>query len=169
MALLKFEQEFDRAIPGQAFPNGFEGEAWMDHWCHNCEHSEGSDGCVLIAVAMLGKVPYDWEIYSPGKLKLRYLCHDYMPRADSGTPAVAEPEPERGPEMSNPLVLNEQDRRLNVEARIMAVVTSFGGQRIVAGEQMETMIRRLSDLAEDLSRAGFLPAPVAGSVTGSDS
>lgn len=54
-------------------------------------------------------------------------------------------------------LLNEPDRRENVRGRLLSVVSSFGGQTIVAGEQMEQMVARLADEAEALARDGYLP------------
>lgn len=55
--------------------------------------------------------------------------------------------------------LSEADRRLNVVSRLLAVVSGFGGQTIVAGEPMERMVGELADEAEGLALDGFLPPP----------
>jgi hypothetical protein len=61
--------------------------------------------------------------------------------------------------------LSETDRRMNVETRLLMIVSSFGGERIIAGERMEAMVKQLADQAESLSREGFLPEPTDGRVT----
>jgi hypothetical protein len=56
--------------------------------------------------------------------------------------------------------LSEADRRLNVESRLLGIVSGFGGQRLVADNPaMPSMIGQLADEAEALAREGFLPAP----------
>jgi hypothetical protein len=55
--------------------------------------------------------------------------------------------------------LSETDRRLNVESRLLAIVSSFGGERIIAGPRMEEMVGELADQTEQLAREGLLPAP----------
>jgi hypothetical protein len=56
--------------------------------------------------------------------------------------------------------LSESDRRLNVESRLLAVVSGFGGERLVADNpRMPELVRQLADEAEALAREGFIPAP----------
>ncbi len=58
--------------------------------------------------------------------------------------------------------MSEPDRRLNVESNLLAVVSSYGGERIVAGPRMEELVRELADMTESLARGGFLPAAEPG-------
>lgn len=53
--------------------------------------------------------------------------------------------------------LSESDRRLNVESRLLAIVSTYGGERIVAGAAMERMVAQLADEVDTLAREGFLP------------
>lgn len=64
-------------------------------------------------------------------------------------------------EVGGPVVikLTEEERRLNVEARILAVVSSYGGKPIVAGPVMSEMVQQLMDVADTLARDGLLPPP----------
>ena len=56
--------------------------------------------------------------------------------------------------------LSEDDRRLNVTGNLHAVVSNFGGERLVADNPaMPRMVEQLADAAEELARAGFLPDP----------
>lgn len=56
--------------------------------------------------------------------------------------------------------LNETDRRLTVESRLLGVISSYGGQRIVADNPaMPQLVSDLSDMVERLSFEGLLPAP----------
>lgn len=56
--------------------------------------------------------------------------------------------------------LSESDRRLNVTGHILAVVSNFGGQRLVADNPaMARMVEQLSDAAEEMARDGLLPTP----------
>lgn len=54
--------------------------------------------------------------------------------------------------------LSESDRRLNVEMRLKAVVSRFGGQMIVAGPAMDSMVEKIADAAEAMAREGFFEA-----------
>ncbi len=56
--------------------------------------------------------------------------------------------------------LSEQERRLNVEFRLRAVVSNFGGQYIAHGPAMDDMITQLADTAENMSLVGLLPPTV---------
>lgn len=53
--------------------------------------------------------------------------------------------------------LSEEERRLNVTSRLLAVVSMFGGQYIVASPQMNDMVEKLADAAQELARRGLLP------------
>lgn len=57
------------------------------------------------------------------------------------------------------LQLTEQERVLNVRTQLLDVITSFGGQRIIAGEPMENMVSQLIEQVDELARNGFLPLP----------
>lgn len=59
--------------------------------------------------------------------------------------------------MPLPFPLSEEERRLNVTSRLLAVVSSFGGQHIVAGPDMDAMVANLADTVDDLARDGLLP------------
>ena len=39
--------------------------------------------------------------------------------------------------------LSESDRRLNVESRILAIISNHGGERIIAGPEMERLVTEL--------------------------
>lgn len=54
--------------------------------------------------------------------------------------------------------LSESDRRLNVESRLLAIVSMFGGQHIVASPAMDHMVAQLADETEALALEGFLPS-----------
>ncbi len=82
MSLLPFEQELQRASPGPAFSNGFEGDAWMDYWCSNCRHCLPQGSCELITVALLGQVPFPWERLVANSLHKRYVCHEFSSRVE---------------------------------------------------------------------------------------
>ncbi|NMO52002.1 hypothetical protein HH310_12440 [Actinoplanes sp. TBRC 11911] len=58
--------------------------------------------------------------------------------------------------------LSEADRRLNIEGRLHAVVSGYGGEQIIAGPAMAEMVHHLANATELLARDGFLrPAPPA--------
>lgn len=45
------------------FANGTEGDVWMSHWCEGCAHDtveQGTGGCPLLMVAILGCKPAEW-------------------------------------------------------------------------------------------------------------
>lgn len=79
MALLSFEQEYERAADERPFANGFEGESWMAHWCEMCVNSRLPDDCPLIGVALLGKTPQPWWLIDKRSLKARFACQEYQP------------------------------------------------------------------------------------------
>ncbi len=56
-----------------------------------------------------------------------------------------------------PYELSEEERRLNLETRLLAIVSSFGGQQIIAGQPMADMVNQLADAVEALGRDGYLP------------
>lgn len=60
--------------------------------------------------------------------------------------------------------LDESDRRLNVEGAILAVVSNFGGERLVADNPaMPRLVVQLADEFDALVADGrFLRAPRAG-------
>lgn len=59
--------------------------------------------------------------------------------------------------MSRP-PLSESDRRLNVEFRLLAIVSTYGGERIVADNPaMDRMVKQLADEVDALAREGFVP------------
>jgi hypothetical protein len=57
--------------------------------------------------------------------------------------------------------LSEADRRLNVEGVILAVVSNYGGERLVADNPaMPRLVSQLADEFDALALAGrFLPQP----------
>lgn len=81
MAVLTFSEEMDRARMLAAFSNGFEGDAWMGHWCETCVLF---DGCVLVDVALLGRTPQAWQEDQPFGLASRYVCAEYTREATDG-------------------------------------------------------------------------------------
>lgn len=52
--------------------------------------------------------------------------------------------------------LSPADRRLNIESRLLARLTMYGGERIIAGPRMEALIKDLADETERLAHEGFL-------------
>jgi hypothetical protein len=58
--------------------------------------------------------------------------------------------------------LNDADKRMNVESRLLAVLSSYGGQTIVASPAMERLIAEQTDDVYDLAREGFLPPREVG-------
>lgn len=55
--------------------------------------------------------------------------------------------------------LSPADRRLNIESRLLAALTMYGGERIIAGPRMESLIKDLADETVKLAREGFLSPP----------
>lgn len=47
---------------------------------------------------------------------------------------------------------------MNVESRLLGVVSSYGGQQIISSPSMTEMVRRLASEAEQMAREGWLPA-----------
>ena len=58
--------------------------------------------------------------------------------------------------------LSPADRRLNIESRLLAALTMYGGERIVAGPRMDSLINDLADETEKLAAEGFLRGPESG-------
>lgn len=59
----------------------------------------------------------------------------------------------------------DSERRINVEFRLRAVVSNYGGERIVADNPaIERMIRQLADEAEALARDGLLLGDDSGHI-----
>lgn len=82
MTVPDFADAYDTSLPGPAFSNGYEGEAWMAAWCARCANSSADeDGCALTDVAMLGRVPAAWTELENGSLQNRYLCRHWEPAA----------------------------------------------------------------------------------------
>lgn len=52
--------------------------------------------------------------------------------------------------------LSPAERRHNIESRLLARLTMYGGERIVDGHRMQSLIRDLADETERLAREGFL-------------
>lgn len=59
---------------------------------------------------------------------------------------------------------NDADRRLTVETMLLAIVSTYGGQTIIADEAMQRMVGELADTVYELARNGQLPdpEPIAG-------
>ncbi len=62
-------------------------------------------------------------------------------------------------QIASRLRLSPADVRLNVTSRLIAVVSNYGGERIVAGPAMDRLAHDLADEAEALAREGFLRCP----------
>ena len=60
-------------------------------------------------------------------------------------------------------VISEDDRKLNITSRLLAVLSNYGGQRIIAGPTMEQLVDQLAAEADHLAREGYLPATGAPS------
>lgn len=73
MALLSYDEEYERAHDVSPFSNGFEGETWMDLWCVDCAKEPD---CPLLVVALMGRTPRPWTERQPMSLN-RYTCHEY--------------------------------------------------------------------------------------------
>ena len=57
-----------------------------------------------------------------------------------------------------PSELSESDRRMNVESRILAVVSGYGGERLVADNPaMPRMVAELRVTFDELTLEGWLP------------
>ena len=66
--------------------------------------------------------------------------------------------PEPSPEHLDAVArLSPTDRRLNIEFRLRAELTKYGGERIVDGLPMERLVQDLANAAERMAREGFLP------------
>lgn len=52
--------------------------------------------------------------------------------------------------------LSDADLRLNVESRLLAALSNYGGERIVSGPSMGRLVADLADAAEELAAQGFL-------------
>lgn len=88
MALLSFEEEFERARDGRPFANGFEFESWSSIWCDECALE---DQCPLLSIILENKTPYSWEDKNPGALN-RYHCWEFESRG-SGEQTAEVPLP----------------------------------------------------------------------------
>lgn len=88
MALLSFDEEYDRAHDTSAFSNSTDGHAWMGLWCEDCNHYED---CPLILVAMMGRTPLTWSEREPRSLN-RYTCREFddVTAEHQPTPTVGE-------------------------------------------------------------------------------
>jgi hypothetical protein len=71
MSMPSYDDAMDRAADRPAFSNGFEGDAWMERWCHQCRHVED---CPLLLVAMIGMTPAEWQELNRGDLGGQYDC-----------------------------------------------------------------------------------------------
>ena len=58
--------------------------------------------------------------------------------------------------------LSEADKRLNVESRLLNHLSLRGGQRIVAGPEMDSLVADLVEETYALAREGFLPEATDG-------
>lgn len=81
-AVPDFTDAYDTSLPGPAFSNAMEGDAWVSAWCATCEHDDDDgNGCALTDVARLDRVPAAWTELDRGSLRNRYLCHSWEPAA----------------------------------------------------------------------------------------
>lgn len=129
-----------------------EHQRWSDwqRWLHSVGRRTATGAIELPAdrVATWERqiaTPYG-QLSEAEKAADRREVHRYLPLIDA-LPEVAGRRP-----------MAESDRRLNVEGRLLEVVSRFGGQVIVSSEPMAAMVRMLADAAEALARDGFLPA-----------
>jgi hypothetical protein len=96
-----FETLFARAKDERAFSNGTEGYGWVDAHCSYCIHDQsarvgdGTEGCPLILVSLLGRTPAEWlpgDPYKPDGFSIpeQYQCVMFRHEDDGGDP---EPKP----------------------------------------------------------------------------
>jgi hypothetical protein len=88
-----FADAFDTSLPGPAFSNSTEGDAWTTNWCRGCGNSyPDGDGCHLTDVALVGRIPSAWIEIDKATLGNRYLCLGWEPRAgvDGGGTQLAD-------------------------------------------------------------------------------
>lgn len=52
--------------------------------------------------------------------------------------------------------LSESDRRLNVEGRLLDVLSRYGGKRLVAGKVMHDLVRDLTNEYYEMKEDGLL-------------
>lgn len=77
-----FADAYDTSLPGPAFSNSTEGDAWTAAWCGTCTNCYPREsGCELVDVARIGRLPAAWDELDPGSLVNRYFCHSWVPVA----------------------------------------------------------------------------------------
>lgn len=79
-----FADAFDTSLPGTAFSNATEGDAWMSTWCGSCANADDYDmdgGCGLTDVARLDRIPAAWTELDPASTRNRWLCRRWEPAA----------------------------------------------------------------------------------------
>jgi hypothetical protein len=86
---------------------------------------------------------------------IQQVRREDLPPAITTTQAAADPNNVRPrPNMS------EDDRKLNIESRLLSVVSSYGGQRLVADNPaMPRLVADLASEAENLAAEGYLTPP----------
>jgi hypothetical protein len=72
MALLRLEDEVQRAEPSSAFVNDDAFEAWMTIWCDECTRQT----CPLITVAAVNRTPKPWMLRDAGAVN-KYTCTEF--------------------------------------------------------------------------------------------
>lgn len=82
------EVEHD-AIDRMPFSNSTEGDTWMARWCDMCVHDaparrgDYANACPLVAVALTGVTPAEWEPLEPLRLGEQYRCTEYEPEGET--------------------------------------------------------------------------------------
>lgn len=51
--------------------------------------------------------------------------------------------------------LSDEDKRLNIEGKILNILTDHGGERIVAGPKMEKLLKELTDNYLEMRKDGL--------------
>lgn len=74
MALLRLEEEVERAQPGRAFVDDEAFEAWMQIWCDECDVAE----CPLVTIGAMGRTPAEWVLRDAGAVN-KYTCTEFRP------------------------------------------------------------------------------------------
>lgn len=104
-----FEEAYEAAPEGHTFSNATEFDYWSGAWCARCLREaplrsglKNAQGCPLVAVAMLGRVPQEWfrqpdsEVFTERGMDVVNLFHCIEFRGPGGG-GGGEPKPKPDP------------------------------------------------------------------------